>query len=86
MRVFVGDQEKRLPSVLICTWRKLWRLRPWRAYGFACIVLARTSKGPAGPRVLEGAHCRCWAPSDLTGSFIVKILHCGEGGNVKQVT
>ena len=25
------------------------------------------------------------APSDLKGSFLVKILHCSEGGDVKQV-
>ena len=25
------------------------------------------------------------SPSDLTGSFIVKILHSGEGGDVEQV-
>jgi len=25
------------------------------------------------------------APSNLTGSFLVKILHGGEGGNVEQV-
>ena len=24
-------------------------------------------------------------PSDLVGSFLVKILHCGEGGDVDQV-
>ena len=26
------------------------------------------------------------APSDLAGSIIVGILHCGEGGDVEQVT
>ena len=26
------------------------------------------------------------APSDLAGSILVKILHCGEGGDVEQVT
>ena len=25
------------------------------------------------------------APSDLAGSVLVKILHCGEDGNVKHV-
>ena len=25
------------------------------------------------------------ATSDLAGSILVKILHCGEGGNVEQV-
>ena len=25
------------------------------------------------------------APSDLAGSFLVKILHCGEGEDVEQV-
>ena len=26
----------------------------------ACVVLAGTSEGLAGPRVLEGAYCRCY--------------------------
>ena len=26
------------------------------------------------------------APNDLAGSIIVEILHCGEGGDVEQVT
>ena len=25
------------------------------------------------------------APSNLTGLFLVEILHCGEGGDVEQV-
>ena len=25
------------------------------------------------------------APSDLAGSILIKILHCGEGGDVEQV-
>ena len=60
----------------------LW---PRRACGFTCVDLAGTSEGLAGPRVLEGAHCRCCGPSDLAGSFLMEILHCGEGGDVEQV-
>jgi len=61
-------------------------LRPQRASGFAvCIVLAGTSEGLAGPRVLEGACCRCAVPSDGVGSIIVKIFYYGEGGDVEQV-
>jgi len=40
--------------------RRSWRLRPWRTRGFVwCIVLAGTSERLVGPRVLEGARCRC---------------------------
>ena len=65
-------------------WRS-WRLWPQRAYWFACVVFAGTSVGLAGSRVLEGVRCGCCAPSDPAGSFIVEILHCGEGRNVEQV-
>ena len=48
-----------------------------------CVILAGTSEGLAGLRVLEGARCR--APSDLTGLILVEILHSVEGGDVEQV-
>ena len=44
-------------------------VRPQQASVLACVVLAGKSEGLAGPRVLEGARCRCWAPSDLAGSL-----------------
>ena len=50
----------------------------------ACVVLAGTSEGLAGPRILEGARCRVPAPNDLGGSILVKILHSVEGGDVEQ--
>ena len=34
-------------------------MRSQQASVLACVVLAGTSEGLAGPRVLEGAHCRC---------------------------
>ena len=34
-------------------------VRPQQASVLACVVLAGTSEGLAGPRVLEGAHCKC---------------------------
>jgi len=41
----------------------LWELgvkvRPQQASMLTCVVLAGTSKGLAGLRVLEGARCRC---------------------------
>jgi len=40
-------------------WSKIWPLRPRWACEFTYVVLAGTSEGLAGPRVLEGAHCRC---------------------------
>ena len=35
-------------------------VRPWQASELTCIVLAGTSEGLAGLRVLEGARCRCY--------------------------
>ena len=41
----------------------LWELGlevwPRKASVLACVVLAGTNQGLAGPRVLEGARCRC---------------------------
>ena len=34
-------------------------MRPQQASVLACVVLVGTSEGLAGPRVLEGARCRC---------------------------
>ena len=64
--------------------KELLRLRPRRACEFACFVLAGTSEELASLRVL-GARCGVAVPSDLARSFLVKIFHCSEGGNVEQV-
>jgi len=41
----------------------LWELgveaQPRQVSVLACVVLAGTSEGLMGPRVLEGAHCKC---------------------------
>ena len=34
-------------------------VRPQQASVLACVVLTGTSEGLAGPRVLEGARCKC---------------------------
>ena len=34
-------------------------VRPRQASVLACVILAGTSEGLAGPRVFEGVHCRC---------------------------
>ena len=57
-------------------------VRPRQASVLACVVLAGTSEGLTGPKVLEVGDA---APSDLVRSFIVEILHSVEGGDVKQV-
>ena len=44
-------------------------MRPQQTSVLARVVLAGTSEGLAGPRVLEGARCRCCDIEDLTGSF-----------------
>ena len=53
-----------------------------RACGFTCVILAGTSERLEGPRVLEGALVGVAAPSDFPGSSLVKIFHCGEGGDI----
>ena len=40
-------------------WELSVQVRPWQASVLACVVLTGTSEGLAGPRVLEGARCRC---------------------------
>ena len=60
-------------------------MRPRQANVIACVVLAGTSEGLAGLRVLEGARCRCCGTSDLAGSILVKIFHSVKGGDVEQV-
>jgi len=46
-----------------------------------CVVLAGTSEGLASSREFVGVA----APYDLAGSVLIKILHCGEGGDVEQM-
>ena len=57
MRVFVDNQV--ITKCFNLYLEELWRLWPRRAFGFTCVVLAGTSEGLAGPRVLEGARCKC---------------------------
>jgi len=58
VRVFICGQEvlTKFSSLYL---EELWRLRPRRACEFECVILAGTSEGVAGLRVLEGSHCRC---------------------------
>ena len=49
-------------------------MRPRQASVLACVVLAGTSEGLAGPRVLEEARLGVAAPSDLTGSLQWKFF------------
>ena len=60
-------------------------MHPQQASVLTCVVLAETSEGLTCPRVLEGAHYKCWAPSDLTGSILLEIFHSVEGGDIEQV-
>jgi len=63
-----------------------WRLWPRRSCGFAYVtVLAGTSERLAGLRVLEET-CRCCGIKWSCRIIIMEILHCGEGGEVKQLT
>ena len=56
-----------------------------QAYGFACVIFAGTSEELAGPRALRELVVGVTVPSDLAGSFIVKILHIVEGRDIEQV-
>ena len=59
MRVIFGDQEKKITKRLTPLYWKVVEVRPQHAGVFACVVLAETSEGLVGLRVLEGARCRC---------------------------
>ena len=51
-----------------------------------CVCCSCGNKwGLAGPRVLEGARCRCCGTEWSCSIVIVEILHSGEGGDVEQV-
>ena len=39
---------------------EVMEVRPWQASELACVVLVGTSEELTGPRVLEGARCRCY--------------------------
>ena len=69
---------------------KIVEVRPRQASVLACavlagVVLAGTSEGLAGPRVLEGACCRCCGTEWFCRIVIVEILYSVEGGDVEQV-
>ena len=59
-------------------------VRPRQASELAYVILMGTSEGLVGPKVRELV-VGVAAPSHLAGSFLVKILHSDESGNVKQV-
>ena len=72
------------PSVLPLYSRSL-RLWPQRACGFACILFLQEQVRDLRVQELLRKLIGIAVPSDLAGSIVVKILHCGEGGDVKQV-
>ena len=58
-----------------CSTPLYWEIievRPRQVSVLACVVLAGISEGLTGLRVLEGARCRCCAPSDLAGSILLE--------------
>ena len=55
-------------------------MRPRRACGFACVVLAGTIKGLAGQEFLRELVVGVAAPSDLAVSILMEILHSVEAG------
>jgi len=60
-------------------------VRPRQASELACVVLAGTKKDLRVQEFLWELVIGVAAPSDLAGSFIVKILHSVEGVDAKQV-
>ena len=64
---------------LVLRFVEVW---PRQASVLTCVVLAETSEGLAGPRVLEEALCRCCSTELSCGIVIVEILHSVEGGDV----
>jgi len=68
VRVVFGDQEK----ITKCSTPLYWKfveVRPRQASVLACVVLAGTSERLEGPRVLEGARCRCCGTEWSWGSL-----------------
>ena len=47
------------------------------------IVLTGTSERLIGPREFLRKLVGIATPSDLAGLILIKILHCGEGGDVE---
>ena len=79
------DQEKWWQVFHPLILESVVEMRPRQASVLACVVLMRTSEKLAGPRVLEGARCRCSGIEWSCGIVIVKILHSVEGGDIEQV-
>ena len=62
------DQRVRVCDEFL--WELSVEVRPRQASELACVVLAGTSEGLAGPRVLEGLVVGVAAPSDPMGSIL----------------
>ena len=60
-------------------------MRPRRACGFTCVVLAGTMRDLWVQEFLRELIVSFATPSDLARSIIAEILHSGEGGDVEQV-
>jgi len=59
VRVVFGDKEKKITKCSNPLYWEVVEVKPRQASVLACVVLAETSEGLVGPRVLEGALCRC---------------------------
>ena len=85
MRVFIGDQEKRSLSVPFVIWRSCRGCSLSEIAGSRVLFLRKQVRDLQVQEFLRELVVGVAAPSDLIGSFIVKILHCGEGRDVEQV-
>jgi len=81
---FVCDQGVDHQVFYFCN-PKGWRLRPRRACGFACALFLQEQVRDLLVQELLRKLIGVAVSSDLAGSILVEIFHCGEGGNVEQV-
>jgi len=87
VRVFVDDQEKRSPSVPTIVIGGVGGRGLRKLAGSCCVLfLQEQVRDLWVQEFLRDLVVSVATPSVLTGLiFLVEILHCGLGGNVKQV-
>ena len=83
--VIFGDQDKKITKCSNPLYWEVVEVRPRQPNVLVCVVLAGTSEGLPGPKVLEGARYRYCGTKWSYGIVIVKILYSVEGGDVEQV-
>ena len=84
-REFVCDQEV-ITKFSSCTWKSCRGCDLGELAGLRVLFLREQVRDLQVQEFLREIVIGVAAPSDLAGSILVEILHCGEGGDVEQVT